>query len=227
MLDCNSPNDITSCNQDDPPTQDIDIETAIVHPDYNNLRALNDIALLRLKHEPILLNIRNILTICLPVHSHQLIENVEENGSVPNLIVSGWGQTETSTRLSDVLMQATVPYVPLEECAERFSSYHKKLNKLEIFRINENHLVDIKVKNFLKSFTINFQCAGGFNRTDSCNGDSGSPIFYPAMIADGKYRMFQYGVVSIGLNCSDHEILPGAYTSVSKYMPWILDNLSK
>lgn len=142
-LDCNSPDDKTSCNDDNPPTQDIKVEKTIVHADYNNLRALNDIALLRLKHEPILQNIRNIQTICLPVQSHQLIENVEENGIVPEMIISGWGQTEiSSTGMSDVLTHAKVPYITLEDCAARFSSYHKRLNKLEMFRITENHLVD-------------------------------------------------------------------------------------
>lgn len=49
---------------------------------------------------------------------------------------------------------------------------------------------------------------------------------YPALNSNGMYRMFQYGVVSAGIDCSMQEPFPGLYTRVSRHMTWILDNLS-
>lgn len=50
--------------------------------------------------------------------------------------------------MSDVLMKAIVPYVKNSDCRQKFADLH----------------VDIPVT---------FLCAGGENKTDTCNGDSG------------------------------------------------------
>lgn len=126
--------------------QDIEVDTAIVHEQYDRHRMTNDIALIMLKHEAILnKNIRNVETICLPVSSNQMIENINENGGAPNMEIAGWGRTETNLHASDVLLFAKVPYVSNEECATRLSSFHMRLNSLEVFRLMDTNLVDLDI----------------------------------------------------------------------------------
>lgn len=62
-------------------------------------------------------------------------------------LLSGWGKTENGIP-SQVLMKAFVPYVPRDECAQKFSVIN------------------------LKTYDT-YLCAGGANKTDTCNGDSG------------------------------------------------------
>lgn len=57
----------------------------------------------------------------------------------------------------------------------------------------------------------------------ACSGDSGGPLMYNA---DG--RTFVVGVASFAepSNCTTGEhLLRNAYTRVSSFMPWILDNI--
>lgn len=59
----------------------------------------------------------------------------------------GWGRVE-SGKQSDVLMKAHVPYISNSQCIQRFAPAN--------VRVYETYL-----------------CAGGKNKTDTCNGDSG------------------------------------------------------
>lgn len=71
------------------------------------------------------------------------------------------------------------------------------------------------------------QCAGGNNKTDSCNGDSGGPLTYHAKSDNGHYRIYQQGVTSQGIVCTSYLQAPGIYTRVYNFMEWILDNLEE
>ena len=65
-----------------------------------------------------------------------------------------------------------------------------------------------------------FICPG----RDSCSGDSGGPL----MIKKRKNLdtfMIQIGVVSWGLNDCGKKGIPGIYTNVRYFLPWILDHL--
>ena len=57
---------------------------------------------------------------------------------------------------------------------------------------------------------------------DSCNGDSGGPL----MVSKNDVR-YQIGVVSFGtgkrIPCGAG--IPGVYTKVTKFLPWIAKNL--
>lgn len=65
-------------------------------------------------------------------------------------------------------------------------------------------------------------CAGGKKSEDTCPGDSGSPLmyFHPKL---GKW--VASGVVSLGLNECGTDGIPGVYTRVDTYLPWILSTI--
>jgi secreted trypsin-like serine protease len=59
-------------------------------------------------------------------------------------------------------------------------------------------------------------------------GDSGSGLIGNVLDkTKNKDLFFQHGIVSIGVDCSRSEPFPGIYTRVSKYIKWILDNMSQ
>lgn len=70
--------------------QDIDIESKIVHPNYDRYKKLNDIALIRLE-SPANLEKQNIGTICLPVEIGNQFEVLDDYDDEikDNLIIAG------------------------------------------------------------------------------------------------------------------------------------------
>lgn len=57
-------------------------------------------------------------------------------------------------------------------------------------------------------------------------GDSGGPLIYLGLFGPGKYKLFQYGIVSFGLS-SSNGVKPAVYTSVKHYINWILANIEQ
>ncbi|XP_045474984.1 phenoloxidase-activating factor 1-like [Harmonia axyridis] len=112
------------------------------------------------------------------------------------MTVAGWGMTEKGYR-SPILKKADIPLVPLETCRRIFHNYAVLL---------DSHM-----------------CAGG-ERKDSCNGDSGGPLFWIS-VEDGRAKYVQAGIVSFGAkNCGSFG-LPGIYTKVQPYVNWIIDQV--
>jgi len=113
-------------------------------------------------------------------------------------IVTGWGRVDPQSAASrpDVLQYAFIKRWSKQECRD---SYHKLLK-------NVDEMVDIS-KNML--------CAGG-NKTDSCKGDSGSPMLQ----YDSKSRFTVAGIVSFGPSVCGAGT-PGVFTKVKSYLPWI------
>lgn len=150
----------------------------------------------------------NINTICLPVEEKQQIENVDEDGVV--LTIAGWGYTEYSERMNDVLMKAKLSFLPQEMCVAHYTEQKRKYPNLSNINIHETQM-----------------CASSSEKVDTCRGDSGTGLIGLAETASNKSRMFQHGIVSIGVQCSIKIPFPGIYTRVSKYITWILDNMEK
>ncbi|ODM90951.1 Serine protease easter [Orchesella cincta] len=180
--------------------EDIQVEKVITYPGYNTVNKHNDIALVRLARD-INFNTLFIKPMCLPFYK-------EYGVSEPNLlelkaVVAGWGRTNwTRNEGSAVLQQVRLPIVPTQKCIADFRN-----------RIN---------------ITPKQLCAGGEAGKDSCGGDSGGPLMMDVEIGkNGIFpikRSFQIGIVSFGpVKCGIG--IPGVYTRVSEYLPWILKSL--
>ena len=96
-----------------------------------------------------------------------------------------------------------VPYVDRRECEKAFEQSNTM-----------RHL----------NITMGQVCAGGIVSKDSCQGDSGSPLMY----YDGdKSRFVLSGIVSWGHSICGKEGVPGVYTNVQHYMPWLESNVKQ
>lgn len=117
----------------------------------------------------------------------------QQTDSNENFVVTGWGLTENGTG-SDVLMEATIQMQNRRTCSQSF-------------------LREIKQT----------QLCVGDTASDSCKGDSGGPLSYPAEYLN-RQRFVQFGIVSYGArSCGSG--YPGVYTKVSSFMPWITNIL--
>ncbi|MCY1023853.1 serine protease [Pyxidicoccus sp. MSG2] len=112
--------------------------------------------------------------------------------------VAGWGLTrEGGADGSNILMQVSVPIVGSQELAAAY--------RAQGIRINAHAMIGAGYKQ------------GG---KDACQGDSGGPLFLRG--ADKKPVL--QGIVSFGVGCA-RPSLPGVYTRVSSYIPWIKNQI--
>ncbi|XP_028135555.2 phenoloxidase-activating factor 1-like [Diabrotica virgifera virgifera] len=118
--------------------------------------------------------------------------NEESLGSYDVLITSGWGYTRYGR--SDVKLKVDLPFRNKDECTALFKNTNVKLNDNQI-------------------------CAGGEEGKDSCQGDSGGPL----MKRSNKeiLQWYQEGIISFGSTICGRKDLPGVYTKVSNFLPWI------
>ncbi|XP_004523132.1 melanization protease 1 [Ceratitis capitata] len=117
--DCVNLNSRRICS---PPVEDIDVEKTIPHPDFNNARKTNDVALVKLNRSVKFQ--KHIKPICLPI--------IPEAAEIPRdrrFFIAGWGGTENG-RTSNILQKALVPHKTREQCQAIFRRT----------QINENHL---------------------------------------------------------------------------------------
>ncbi|XP_055915547.1 serine protease grass-like [Eupeodes corollae] len=170
-----------------PPIQEIDVEEAIYHKDYNPSRFSDDIGMLRLVRNVEIAS--NVKPICLPVTPASRQVNLNR------MIISGWGRVESGVK-ANVLQKASVPIKTIDYCQQVHT----------VLRLTQKQL-----------------CAGGENEIDTCKGDSGGPLFYPAPYKKAL-RYIQYGIVSAGsVLCGSN--YPGIYVRVEAYLPWIASNM--
>ncbi|EDS41411.1 oviductin [Culex quinquefasciatus] len=110
-------------------------------------------------------------------------------------IVAGWGRIEEKRPPSKTLRSVVVPIWSQEQCLE--AGYGSK-------KISENMM-----------------CAGYHDgKKDACQGDSGGPMH--KMGSEGSMEVI--GVVSWGRGCARPN-LPGIYTRIVNYLPWIHEKL--
>ncbi|ETN60566.1 CLIP-domain serine protease subfamily B [Anopheles darlingi] len=171
---------------------DLPPKEIIVHSDYNPSTQRNDIALIRIEQTPPYSDF--LRAICLPDRN---VDSLVVPGQ--KLSVSGWGRTDMfkeklgPNALSPIKLKLSLPYMERDRCTKTFRPWN--------YMLTEGQL-----------------CAGGEKAKDTCAGDSGSPLMNFDM---KKGQWFISGIVSIGVRNCGVEGLPGVYTNVYHYLPWI------
>lgn len=162
------------------------IDRLYIPESYEATKRQNDIALLRLKSP---LNLDMVLQKSISLPDIDEYEAFNQLGKTA--VISGWGEMETGSS-SDKLRMAKVPIANFQKCRENY------------FEVDE-------------LITSNMICAGfdEGNRSDSCGGDSGGPLF----VHTGE-RNILLGVISWGIGCSLTGLY-GVYTDCFKQRDWI------
>jgi len=177
-----------------------------LHEEWNssNVKNANDIALIRLPSPVDTDNYRSpgLMPVCLNWNQDPDLVPTREHW------VAGWGKTYDRADSNDraetggstsKLQQLKVPIYNLNECKDKWPGFTRGLPEDKLL------------------------CAGGERGKDSCQGDSGGPLIAKGPDDFGDI-MYQVGVVSFGTKtCA--KSLPGIYTRVDHYIPWIKENL--
>ncbi|XP_014369314.2 transmembrane protease serine 12 [Papilio machaon] len=114
---------------------------------------------------------------------------------------TGWGRDQTNGSLTDVLLEAEVPILPLNICRDRYSLS---------LPLNDGHL-----------------CAGSTDgSTGACVGDSGGPLQCRSGGSGGRVggRWELRGLTSFGSGCARRGV-PDVYTNVAHYVAWIYTHI--
>ncbi|XP_018567398.1 trypsin-1-like, partial [Anoplophora glabripennis] len=192
-----SQHDLTNTNSD---AYQMDIKTVMIHPGYICNKPKDDIAMLELEKE--LQWSDSVIPACLPVAA-----NHDRYSKFDNILatVAGWGWTNEKNSKggrAKILQKAKVNVIETEKCRSWYKAQGKKT------KIQETQL-----------------CAGHEQGgIDACWADSGGPLM---INTEGQNdQMVVVGVVSTGIGCARPQ-LPGIYTRVSEYIPWITETIRR
>ncbi|XP_068625833.1 trypsin-1-like [Battus philenor] len=113
-------------------------------------------------------------------------------------IATGWGTTKYKGEASNILQKVTVSRFSDSECATVYRAKH-----------NLERGIDATTQ----------ICYGGKDQSkDTCQGDSGGPLQIKNRQIKCMYTIL--GITSFGRDCGSVGV-PGVYTKVSSFVPWI------
>ncbi|XP_011494466.1 PREDICTED: serine proteinase stubble-like [Ceratosolen solmsi marchali] len=173
------------------------VKSIIVHPDFECGRWTSDIALLELS-TPVEWS-ESVKPACLPP-KHGSTDYTFFTGK--NAIAAGWGwlgedKSVCEYQKASILQKVGVNIIEDEVCSQWYASQGKS------FRVKYGQM-----------------CAGHENGGhDACAADSGGPL----MFSSKNKNTMVIGIVSSGIGCA-RKRLPGIYTRVSEFIPWIIEN---
>ena len=196
----------------------------ISHPNYDNIKFANDIALIRVN--------RSLLSVAQPIliasiNEQQTANNMFANhwvthqNSDANLIASGWGKTN----VNDI---TDIAYL-----------YPEQLQLITLAGVPDYHCIGLRADNS-KIICADSNINGLIK--DVCSGDSGGPLIWqdPQQISDDDFGLRVLGIASNGAPCENrlndpthqYQQLHGQYTELAPLRPWLeayikqYDNLS-
>ncbi|KAH7969307.1 hypothetical protein HPB52_016596 [Rhipicephalus sanguineus] len=173
------------------------VASVLVHPDYNDRRHYNDVALLLLDTQARQRGVSQPFA-CLPdADSALTVQGIAT--------VLGWGHNSFGGTLQTVLQEAQVPLVDNAACDRAY------------------HSLGSYDREFPQGINEQFVCAGNITvgGVDACQHDSGGPLVVNVdRLGQTYYELV--GVVSFGVGCGS-AAYPGVYASVSHFMHWILN----
>jgi len=167
----------------------------IVEHEYSSVSKIGDVALIRLKERA------DVLT-----HRADPSSNGMTPIDIPDMstfrqfagkscTVSGWGRQVSGASTKPDTLNRVLVKVPTQQKCSKM--YENVTDKFK-----EDSMM----------------CAGGEDR-DACQGDSGGPL-----MCEVNGKMYLAGLVSWGIGCAT-EGVPGGYTQVAHYRPWIVDKI--
>lgn len=184
----------------------ISVEKTIVHDGYNDgiehreaFPTMNDLALVKLKNKVEFSYY--IQPICLP----QEPSRKQKLPIKQKYMVAGWSRS----------------FIPNADGHNQ--KLVSKLTEMELKKCMEHKLLPFVGEEHI--------CAGVIKTKDepieqACIADAGGPLMGYEKHDDGQLRLTVFGVSYMDLAC-DRSDLPGVYTRVIDYMPWINKHISK
>lgn len=136
-----------------------------------------------------------IQPICLPL---EIDESTRDYRGETGTVV-GWGRMASGGEVASALQQVVLPIIDNDQCMSWYQS--------------QNRIIELKPTQFCAGFAD-----GG---KDACQGDSGGPMM---MRNETSGQFVLIGIVSAGIGCALPH-LPGLYTRVNAFLPWIDDNM--
>jgi len=177
------------------PFQESGIEQILLHPDYDERKFVNNLAILRT--EANFFYQLHIGPVCLPRPYEDF--TTSDKGSEERCWSSGWGANQFEQGIfSDFMKKVNLGVVPRNECQTR-------LKNTDRFRNSKFQLDN------------SWMCIGGEEGRDTCKGDGGSP--HVCMSLGEEQKWIQVGAVAWGVECG-HPV-PAVYSSIPDAMCWI------
>jgi secreted trypsin-like serine protease len=169
----------------------VNLASYTTHENYNDGTSsfANDIAILAFSGS-IAANGDNIQFLSLPADN-------SNNFAGQTCVISGWGRTDSTNNLPQLLQKAPTGVITTAECATRMAPVNGA------------------------SVTDNVICLFNADNIGSCNGDSGGPLNCDADGTTVVAGVTSWGISSSGA-CSP--AYPSVYTRTSAFLQWIADN---